>query len=75
MKKKTIKIPEHEAITHLRDWINECDADEIARLLGECFGGKCFQDNNDIYGETYSFTPDENYAGEFTYLKKKGKKK
>jgi len=70
-KKKMIKIPEHEAVRRLREYINDCDTDDLARLLGECFGGECFQDNNDTEGEVYNFEPDENYYGAFDDLKEK----
>lgn len=76
MKKKikTIIIPEHILVSRLREWINECDADDLARITEEVFGGKCFQNSNDAEGEIYSFEPNENYYGAFDDLKK-GKKR
>ena len=65
---KDIKISEDTLIIRLKKFIDECDADELARLTGEVFGGKCYY--NGALSEEYVFTPDENYAGEFNDLKK-----
>lgn len=74
-RRKVFKIPEYIVVNMLREYLNECDADDLARLLGDIFGGKCFQDSNDKYGETYSFEPDKNYCGAFDdFLKKKRRK-
>jgi len=57
----TIALNEEQIVSKLKAWINEADADELARITGEVFGGTCFTD-----GETYDFTPDdENYYGAF----------
>lgn len=69
MKKKTIKLTEVEAVGYLRDYLNDCDSDELARLLGDCFGGECFQDSG--RPEIYNFTPNEFYGGIFDDLKGK----
>lgn len=63
MKKQTFKIHEENAVIHLKRWIDECDGDELARLLGDVFGGECFQDCNDP--TQWNFTPNKYYAGEF----------
>ena len=63
-----IKLSEQEMIEHITDFINECDSDELARITGDIFGGKCFWSDNNIdknYDLVYSFEPNENYAGEF----------
>ncbi len=65
---KLIKIPEWLAIERLKNYIDECDGNELARLLGEIFGGKCGQD---IESENYDFEPNEYYSGEFDDLKTK----
>jgi len=70
--KKFIKIPEWLAIERLKKYIDECDGDELARLLGEVFGGECFQDAT---AENYEFEPDEFYNGEFDDLKTDKRKK
>jgi hypothetical protein len=58
-----IKINTNQAISSLNAYLKECDSDELARLLGEIFGGQCFQntDNPDIY----DFEPNEFYTGQF----------
>ena len=68
--KHKVKLSEEEMIEHLTNFIKECDADELARITGDVFGGKCFWsgDINDIdaiYDCVYTFEPDENYDGEF----------
>jgi len=67
-KHKIIKITETEACTHLKRYIDECDGDELARLLGDIFGGECNQNNIDI--TIYDFIPNQYYSFEFNYLKK-----
>lgn len=66
--KQIIEIPEYIAVERLKQYIDECDGDELARLLGEVFGGECSQDVN---AEIYNFKPDEYYSGEFNDLKEK----
>jgi len=68
MKNKIIKIPEFLAVNSLKEYIDGCDSDEIARLLGEIFGGECFVNTDDP--EVYDFKPNEYYSGEFNNLKK-----
>ena len=64
---KDIKITEAEAVRRLKDYIDDCDGDELARLLGECFSGECFQ--NSRHPGEYDFTPNDYYGGEFDDLK------
>jgi len=66
MKKQFISISEERVIQALNKFIAEADADELARITGEVFGGKCYNVSDD----TYHFIPDENYAGEFNTTKK-----
>ena len=68
--KHKVKLSEEEMIEHLTNFIKECDADELARITGDVFGGKCFfsddiDDINENYDLVYTFEPNENYAGEF----------
>ena len=68
-KKKTariIKIPEYVVVDRLIRYINECDADELARICGDVFGGSCFKD---VETEVYNFEPDKFYAKEFDDIK------
>jgi len=66
---KTIIIPETELVTHIKKFIDECDADELGRIAGEIFGGECFMlpGEGDVFDniEYYKFEPDQNYFGEF----------
>ena len=57
------KIVTEKAVEILKKYVDECDGDELARLLGELFGGECFQDINDP--NIYTFEPNEYYTGEF----------
>ncbi|KKK56302.1 hypothetical protein LCGC14_3065890 [marine sediment metagenome] len=50
----------HTVIEKLKDHIDNCDGDELARLAGESFGGECFTQD----GTTYIFEPNENYTGD-----------
>jgi len=71
--KNSIHVSETEMINHLTEFIQNCDADELARITGDVFGGKCYwlgeiQEKNSVnnkYDLMYVFEPDENYAGEF----------
>ena len=46
-KKHEIKL--EQAVKYLHKYIEECDADELGRILGECFGGECFTRSGSIY--------------------------
>ena len=56
-----------EIVKHLYEWIHHADTDELSRIVGECFGGECFYENEDT---GYIFTPNSNYYGEFDKLQK-----
>ncbi len=58
-------IPELELEKHIIQYVQDCDADELARLAGECFGGSCTAGNEWKKTEDYQFTPNQNYFGEF----------
>lgn len=51
----------------MHDFIRECDADELARLAGEIFGGDChwIKYDNKTDDNIYDFEPNENYCGQF----------
>ena len=56
-----IKLSEDEILQQLQEWLIECDADELARLAGEIFGGKCYFVHSAIPdGNIYAFYPDVN---------------
>ena len=69
MKKKMIIIHEQVAIDRIKKYVDECDGDEIARILGDVFGGVCYQNKDNP--EYYDFMPDKYYSGEFDDLKQK----
>lgn len=66
-----MKIKEHEIVNAIHKFVDECDADELARLAGDLFGGNCCWDemnclDTDLQEEdTYIFEPNGNYYGEF----------
>jgi len=66
-----MKISEQELVNHLKEFIDNCDVDELARIAGEVFGGKCYwvetvdEIENLSFEDIYDFEPDEYYGGEF----------
>jgi len=64
-----MQLTEKQIETAMHKWIDNCDADEFARLAGEMFGGKCLfspeQPSGLEFGTIYDFEPNENYFGEF----------
>jgi hypothetical protein len=69
-----MKLKEEQITKAMHDFIRDCDADELARLAEEMFGGKCFlagidPDENAHGNFIYDFVPDENYYGAFEELK------
>ena len=56
----TIIISEDKIIAAMQNFLIEIDADGLARLTGEMFGGECYFINDE-----YHFYPDENYYGAF----------
>ena len=62
-----MKITENQIIAQFQEWLTDCDSDELARVTGELFGGKCFPNyNKDSHRyDIYDFDPDENYYGAF----------
>jgi hypothetical protein len=66
---KPFIVSETELVNMMKTFIDDCDADELARIAGEIFGGQClwngFDENVFDREEYYSFEPDENYWGAF----------
>ena len=63
---KKIFLKEYTLTDTIYDWLHEADADELARVAGELFGGTCFLSHQDKEANNiYEFTPDENYYGAF----------
>lgn len=63
-------ITEERIIAEMEKFLIECDADELARLTEEFFGGKCFPAEEEVDGIStgglvYNFEPNENYFGAF----------
>jgi hypothetical protein len=56
-----IILTEDELINAFYELLITMDADDLAELTGEAFGGKCFTDS----GEDYFFTPNGDYGGVF----------
>jgi hypothetical protein len=70
---KMIKLSEDRVIQVLTDYLAECDADDLARLVGDTFGGECFCKPKKVkrahyseYVNIYEFEPIEGqYMGAF----------
>lgn len=68
MKTKNIILTEDQIIQQFQEWLTDCDAEELARVTGELFGGKCFtffDPEQNTFNNLYEFEPDENYGGAF----------
>lgn len=61
----SLKLTEAQVTDALSNWIESADADELARVTGELFGGNCYADYDDARGNVYSFTPNKEYCGAF----------
>lgn len=58
-----IKLSDNQITQELCDFIKKhADADTVAWVAGELFGGNCFCDDAD---SSYTFIPNDNYAGQF----------
>lgn len=67
---KTILLTEYDCIGAIKAYLRECDSDELARLVGELFGGTCFPNcKSGSFTTIYEFTPDLFYCGCFDCLK------
>jgi len=63
-----IRLYEMDAMARLHSYIDECSAEELAKLIGVAFGGKCtymVPSDNGPAGDTefYAFEPRGNYKG------------
>jgi len=66
-----IDLTEKQCIEELHKYLKNCDADELARLVGEIFGGECVANyHKNTYETIYEFTPNEFYYGWFGKEKK-----
>jgi hypothetical protein len=65
-KPEPISLDEGAVIDAFHDWLAEADADELARLTGELFGGECFAVSEE-FGHSYAFTPNDYYCGAFEH--------
>jgi hypothetical protein len=62
MDTKRIKLSDSTIVDTIKDWMeNTADADELARIAGEIFGGICYYEGEGLY----FFEPNENYYGGF----------
>jgi hypothetical protein len=65
-----IKITEDEAVRALTNFLIDCDAEDVAKLLGDIFGGDC-EPVEEYYGDIYTgniiynFKPNEFYLEKF----------
>jgi hypothetical protein len=55
-----IILTEDTVCQKIQDLLLEIDADDLARLVGEIFGGDCYENDGE-----YSFYPNENYNNAF----------
>ena len=63
-----MELTEEQITDALHDFVRDCDADDLAKLAGELFGGKCttrIVKEEWGYETHYTFEPDENYMGAF----------
>jgi hypothetical protein len=65
------RLTENQCIEAIQKYLQDCDADELARLTGELFGGDCLVDYRTTNGveNFYEFTPNEFYSGELDDIK------
>ena len=64
-----IKITDTQLLEKMINFLRTEDADTIAGIAGEMFGGDCFFDDTTEENEcVYEFTPNLLYAGEFDDL-------
>lgn len=67
---RIIDLSEKQVVDKLNEFIQSCDTDELADVLGYVFGGKCFYayDPDCVLPHAeghYEFVPNENYMGAF----------
>jgi len=59
---KKIIVSDSQIVTAIQKWLDDCDADDLARIAGNAFGGACFYLDDE---RGYEFETDENYFGAF----------
>ena len=59
-KSMKMKLSEEEILKKIHETINEIDADGLAAIAADLFGGDCEHD-----GESFLFEPNENYQNAF----------
>lgn len=59
-----IKLSESMILYQIRRFLEDCDADDLARVAGELFGGKCSV-SSDPEDVCYFFEPNDDYCGAF----------
>ena len=73
----SITLREEQIVSALHDFVRDCDADELAWLVGVCFGGFCWfdgaimEESRFLEDGTYEFAPNKDYMGAFDSLIKK----
>ena len=68
-----IKLTEDQIIDKIAEYTQKCDAEQLATLAGNLFGGRCYptpliekEDGKGLIVEdTYSFEPNDDYLGAF----------
>lgn len=58
---ETVVLTEDQILEAIKEFIAECDCDDLATLVSHMFGGECYYKIE----EDYEFTPNENYGGAF----------
>jgi fructosamine-3-kinase len=56
-----IKLTEEEIVDKIKEMVDEADADTLALIAANLFGGECFAEEDGVY----EFTPGEDYCGTF----------
>ena len=66
---RNFTLTDTEIVEQIKAWLTDTDADDLARVAGEMFGGKCYADEWTPPGQptemSYYFKPNENYWGAF----------
>jgi hypothetical protein len=66
---KDVILTDDEVIKEITDFIKDADADDLARIVGDVFGGTCFvepEDEEDNGSDIiYRFVPNKDYSGAF----------
>jgi len=64
-----MKLTESQIVEHIKEFIEECDADELGRIAGDIFCGECYPTeeilDDGTYDLVFDFEPGAEYFGEF----------